>query len=42
MMDDDLGELGAPACPECLEPMDAVVGAWWCEACRVTVRPEDR
>lgn len=33
-MDDDLG---APNCPSCLEPMEAVVAAWWCAACRVSL-----
>lgn len=38
-MDDD--GLDVPNCPSCLEPMEARVGAWWCEGCGVAVRPED-
>lgn len=37
---DVLDELGAPNCPMCLEPMDPVVGAWWCSNCQVSYRPE--
>lgn len=36
-MTDDLDDLGVPNCPTCLEPMQPVVGAWWCGECRVTV-----
>jgi len=36
---DDLSWLGAPNCPQCLEPMEAVVVAWWCASCEVVVRP---
>jgi ribosomal protein L37AE/L43A len=34
---DDLSDLGAPNCPACLEPMDAVVGTWWCKSCGQSV-----
>ena len=36
---DDIDELGAPNCPVCLESMEPAVGAWWCEACRVSRSP---
>lgn len=35
---EDLDSLDVPNCPQCLESMQPVVGAWWCETCRVTVR----
>lgn len=35
-----MDDLDTPTCPECLHPMEPVVGAWWCADCRVTVRPE--
>lgn len=36
-VDDDLG---APNCPSCLHPTEAVVAAWWCPACRVVVESD--
>ena len=39
MNDDEY--LDTPNCPVCLEPMQPVVGAWWCAGCRVSVQPED-
>lgn len=36
---DDLADLAAPNCLECLEPMQPVVGAWWCQECKITVWP---
>jgi hypothetical protein len=38
--DDWDGYLDTPNCPKCLEPMEPVVGAWWCESCGIAVRPE--
>jgi hypothetical protein len=32
--------LGAPNCPQCLAPLEPVVGAWWCEGCCLALRPE--
>ena len=40
-MDDDLADLGAPNCPQCLHPMEAVVTAWWCADCQIRLSPED-
>jgi tRNA(Ile2) C34 agmatinyltransferase TiaS len=40
MENDDEVSLHTPNCPQCLHQMEAVVGAWWCADCRVTVRPE--
>lgn len=39
--DDDLPYIGTPNCPSCLERMDAVIGAWWCSSCGISLRPED-
>lgn len=33
---DNLHGVAAPNCPECLEPMEAVVSAWWCESCKTS------
>ena len=27
----------APACPSCSEPMDVVIGSWWCLECQEAV-----
>jgi hypothetical protein len=37
-MDDELVDRNAPHCPSCSEPMDVVVGAWWCLPCQETIR----
>lgn len=37
-MDDELETTNAPNCPQCLEQMEPVVGAWWCESCSVSVQ----
>ena len=39
-MDEPSG-LSAPNCPRCLETLEAVVGAWRCDGCDVTVRQRD-
>ncbi len=42
-MDDgvvDTSELideNAPTCPSCLQPMDVVIGSWWCLECQEAV-----
>ena len=42
-MDDgvvDTSELideNAPACPSCHQPMDVVIGSWWCLECQEAV-----
>ena len=36
----EMSFLDAPNCPQCLEPMEPVVGAWWCPSCRVQTTPE--
>jgi hypothetical protein len=38
LMEADLVDETAPHCPSCLEPMDAVIGAWWCLECQEAVR----
>lgn len=38
---EDLGFASPPNCTECLQPMLATVGAWWCARCEVAVRPGD-
>jgi hypothetical protein len=38
-MSDELDDGVAPNCPSCLEPMTAVVGAWYCSDCDVAERP---
>ena len=36
---DELSFATAPNCPTCLFPMEAVVTCWWCDWCRVAIRP---
>lgn len=38
---DEFEFAAAPNCPNCLHPMTAVVGAWYCDRCGHTERPED-
>ena len=38
---DEFEFAAAPNCPTCLLPMNAVVGAWYCEQCGHVERPED-
>lgn len=35
---DPLDLAAAPNCPNCLSPLSAVVGAWFCESCRLVGR----
>jgi tRNA(Ile2) C34 agmatinyltransferase TiaS len=36
---DPLADAADPNCPRCLERMQLVVGGWWCDGCRVVIRP---
>ncbi|MDQ4137233.1 MAG: hypothetical protein M3116_00090 [Actinomycetota bacterium] len=33
----ELIDENAPACPSCRQPMDVVIGSWWCLDCQEAV-----
>ncbi len=33
----ELIDANAPACPSCAQPMDVVIGSWWCLDCQEAV-----
>ncbi len=34
----ELIDANAPACPSCAQPMDVVIGSWWCLECQEAVQ----
>ncbi len=34
----ELIDENAPACPSCTQPMDVVMGSWWCLDCQEAVQ----
>lgn len=39
--EDDLSFLSVPNCSRCLEPMEPVLSAWWCQSCETALTVAD-